>query len=763
VRSSRGVGLTLSLMLLCAGSPATAAASAGVRSLQQPPQARHQQIAGAAQEEPRPERQRAVGGRRQGRGQVGLVLESISPPDAVPTSRITLAGYVRNETNQPIIGTSIRLSYSARPMASRAEIEQHAEGRGPALPGQTARPWLFRQAVAAGAQKPWRLQTTSRELGLTGFGVYPLSVEIYDGAGRALAAVRTFITFVPKDYKKRLKPTKVAWVWPLMDVPHRTVGTRFRDDRLATTEFTQGGRLSGLVAAAGTTKTPLTWSIDPALLDDARTMTKPYTVLEPGAVAAGSVDSVERPDSDAAARWLADLKAAAAGDTYFTTPYADPDVVALVRQRRSSDLKHAYSPAVQQVARDILGRPPEPIAWPPEGAAGQDSLGQLSRNLEQVNPNGGQTFLLSSNVLRGTAQTYTPSAAVQTVQGGNYVVAGDQTISSVIGADTRAPGAAVLAEQRFLAETAMITAEQPNLQRTLLVVPPRRWNPSQRFAERLLSGTAAARWLQPVTLRDVTAAATRERVFAGYPAEYQSHELSAGYVRSVRRIQTQALRFSRVFQPPLTGYQEGTLRAESSAWRGRRGAARGRAARAALANELENDMKKVHFVLNKQDRGPSLAGEIGQVPVTIANEMPGHSITVYLQVKSKYPAKLQIGGDAPTEVTIDPEKKVTVQIPMKATANGKTEVTLSLLSENGKPLGVVRVIRVNATGFGQTAILITGGALVVLFLAVGARMIRARRRNGRDEAENSHGHGTAGGGAAAGGSNVGATATTSRN
>jgi hypothetical protein len=741
---SRGVGLALTLMLLCGGTPATTAATAaasGGRSPQQPVDARQ----------------------RQGSGQVRLVLESISPPAATPTSKIMLTGYLQNETGQPIApGVSLRLRYSARPLAGRTELEQHAEARGPVLPGQTARPQLFRQAVAAGAQQSWRMQTTSRELGLTGFGVYPLSIEAYDGTGRGLAAVRTFLTFVPKDYKKLLKPTKVAWVWPLVDVPHRTVGTRFRDDRLAA-EFAQGGRLSGLVAAAHTSKTPLTWSIDPALLDDARTMTKAYSVLKPGAVADGSVAAVEKPESDVAARWLADLKAAAAGDPYFTTPYADPDVVAMVRQRRISDLKYAYSPKVQQVGPDTLGRPPEPIAWPPEGAAGQDSLGQLSRNLEQVNRNGSQIFLLSSNVLRGTSQTYTPSAAVRTIQGGNYFVAADQTISSVIGADTRSPGAAVLAEQRFLAETAMITAEQPNLQRTLLVVPPRRWNPSQRFAERLLSDTATARWLQPVTLRDVTAAATKERVFPGYPAEYQSHELSAGYLRSVRRIQTRALRFSGIFQPPLTGYEEGTLRALSSAWRGRRGAARGRAARAALANDLADDMKKVHFVLNKDDHGPSLAGEIGQVPVTIANDMAGRSITVYLEVRSKYPAKLQIGGDGPTKVTIDPEKKVTVQIPMKATANGKTDVELSLLSENRKPLRIDGEIRVNATGFGQTAILITGGALVVLFLGVGTRMIRARRRNGRNGAENSHGHGTAGSGAAADGSNAGATPTTTRN
>jgi hypothetical protein len=635
---------------------------------------------------------------------------------------------------------SIRLRFSQRPLASRAELDEHAEGRGPAVPGQTARPQLFRQPVAPGPAQPWRLVTSSRELGFAWFGVYPLSVEAYDAAGRVVAAQRTFLTFVPKDYKKQLKPTKIAWVWPLVDVPHRTVGTRFRDDRLAT-DFAPGGRLTGLVAAAHATKTPVTWSIDPALLDDARTMTKPYTVLKPGAVEAGSLDEVERPKSATAERWLAEVKAATADDPYFATPYADPDVVALVRQGKTGDLKYAYSPVAMQAARDTLGRAPEPIAWPPEGAAGQDTLSRLSRNLQQVNRGSGQIFLLSSNLLPGTPTTYTPSAAIRTPQGGNYVVAGDQTISTVIGANTRTPGAAVLAEQRFLAETAMLTAEQPNLQRTVVVVPPRRWNPSQRFAERLLSATTTARWLQPVTLREVTAAATKDRVYSGYPAAYQSHELSASYLRSVRRVQTQALRFAGVFEPRLTGYELGTLRAQSSAWRGRRAAPKARAARNALANEVKADIKKVHFVLNKDDRGPSLAGEIGQVPVTIANEMADHSITVYLEVTSTLPAKLQIGGDMPTKVTIPPDKKVTVQIPMKATANGKTDVRLSLLTEQGKPLGVVREIRVNATGFGRTAFLITGGALVVLFLGVGTRMMRARRRNG---AENSHGHGESG-------------------
>jgi hypothetical protein len=672
------------------------------------------------------------------RGQIGMVIESILPATVTPASKISLTGYLQNSTNQPITGITVRLRYSGRPLASRGELAQQAATGTPALVAQTARPQRLRRSLAPGARQTWRLNTTAKELGFRTFGVYPLSVEASDEAGRPLGAQRTFLTFVPKDYKKHLKPTKIAWVWPLVDVPHRTIDNRFGDDKLAAA-FAQGGRLNGLVAAARTAKTPLTWAIDPALLDDARTMTKPYTVKDAG-----------RPKSVAAERWLAEVKAAVAGQSYFATPYADLDVTALVRRGRAADLKNAYSAASMEAAQTTFGRAPAPTAWPPEGVADQSTLNQLSRI-------GSRVFLLSSDVLPGAPSlTYTPSAAIAlpTSHGTKYAVAGDQPISSVIGADTHAPGAEVLAEQRFLAETALITAERPGLQRTVLIVPPRRWNPSERFAERLLSDTAAARWLQPTTLDEVTRLATgpggtggtsgtggtggtgpaggeapAQRTFAGYPAAYHGHELSAAYLKSVRAIQVQARRFAAIFDPPLTGFDQGVLRLESSAWRGRRSAARGRAARNALKAQLGADMKKVYFVLNK---GPSLAGEIGQVPVTIANDMPGHSITVHLEVTSAYPSKLQIGKFR-SVVTIPPEKKVTIQIPMKAAANGKTDVRLALLSPGRRPIGVVRQMQVNATGFGRMALLITTGALVVLFLGVGTRVMRTRRRGDAED------------------------------
>lgn len=676
----------------------------------------------------------ATAGAGQRRGQP-LVIQSISPVAAAPTSKIVITGYLQNATNQPITGLTVRLRFSHRPVASRGELAQQAGAGAPALFLQTAHPQRFSRPVAPGARQAWRLDTTSKELGFASFGVYPLSVQADDASGRVIGAQHTFMTFVPKDYKQRLKPTQIAWVWPMMDVPHRTINDRFRDDKLAAA-FAVDGRLTDLVTAARTTKFPLTWAIDPGLVDDARTMTRPYTIE-----GARHPSTAHRPKSDAAARWLADLKSAVGGQAYFAMPYADPDVTALVHRGRVGDLKYAYSAQSMEAVRSMLGRPPEPISWPPEGAADQNTLNQLSHL-------GSRVFLLTSDVLPGAPTlTYTPSAAIAlpTSHGTKYAVAGDQPISSAI-ADTRGPGAEVLAEQRFLAETALITAERPSLQRTVVVVPPRRWNPSARFAARLLADTAAARWLQPVTLDAVTRSAMAgaagagdapaQRTFAGYPAGYQARELGAAYLDSVHAIETHALPFSTIFDPPLTGYREGLLRLESSAWRGKRAAARARSARNALKAELADDMKTIHFVLNK---GPSLAGTVGQVPVTIANDMPGHSITISLKVASAQPAKLKI-GKFPSLVTIPPLKKVTIQIPMKAAANGKVYVTLTLLSRGRKPIGVDRQMQVNATGFGRTALLITGGALVVLFLGVGIRVMRTKRRTAAEAVARGVGH-----------------------
>src|SRR5260370_26993713 len=61
-------------------------------------------------------------------------------------------------------------------------------------------------------------------------------------------------------------------------------------------------------------------------------------------------------------------------------------------------------------------------------------------------------------------------------------------------------------QQRYLAETAMIAAERPNLARSIVVAPPRRWDPPAGLAGDLLAETVSAPWLPPVSLGQLAAA-----------------------------------------------------------------------------------------------------------------------------------------------------------------------------------------------------------------------------------------------------------------
>ncbi len=86
-----------------------------------------------------------------------------------------------------------------------------------------------------------------------------------------------------------------------------------------------------------------------------------------------------------------------------------------------------------------------------------------------------------------------------------------------------------LAEQRLLAELAMITAEAPNDSRTILLAPPRRWNPAAGYADALAADVSRIPWLTEVDA--LQAAGSTEPVDRGplaYPADARRHEIAGG-------------------------------------------------------------------------------------------------------------------------------------------------------------------------------------------------------------------------------------------
>ena len=205
--------------------------------------------------------------------------------------------------------------------------------------------------------------------------MYPVTAQVQDRVGDVLAADQTLLPFWPGQRAAGLlRPLEISWLWPLIDQPHHQVCAALTSNDLAAS-LNPGGRLSALLTAgASHADADLTWVIDPALLSDVATMTRPYEVgSKPNCTGAA-----HEPASTAAASWLAALKKVTPGQPTVITPYANVDMTALVHQGLTADLATAYDTG-DAVADSVLGgKFGHELAWPPGGTADLSVLTNLA-------------------------------------------------------------------------------------------------------------------------------------------------------------------------------------------------------------------------------------------------------------------------------------------------------------------------------------------------------------------------------------------------
>ncbi|GAB3957520.1 DUF6049 family protein [Actinoallomurus acanthiterrae] len=644
---------------------------------------------------------------------IGVVIGSVTPKYLVrPSQALKLSGVLQSQSDSAYQRLSVRLRYSTTAVQSRGALDAYAEGKtnDPVGVGVTQ---AVPGSVQPGGQQPWMLKMPVSKMNLLRFGVYPISVEVLS-AGVVVGRQRTLITYFPST--TTANKTKVSWVWPVVDQPHRADDSTFVDDKLERM-LNSGGRLADLVTAAAPYKS-VSWLVDPGLADDAASMSGKdgYTIKT-------AKGTAHQPQSVAANSWLTSLRQALGGNKrVIATPYADPDVMALSRARMSSHIKTAAGAAVSQaLTRAKLPLESTSVAVPPDGLADQQTLTNLVKA-------GAHTILLNSTVLPHPNQNYTADPVARKQVGGQNVklVAFDDTINKVLATDTDEPGGVALAEQRFLAETAMVTNERPYApSRTVVIVPPRRWEPGPVFAKDLLYLSAHAPWLKEISLGSVERQPAQPRTFQ--PQKSQNG-LSKRYLGQVKDLGDEVGRFTNVFEPPASGFTLGVTRLESSAWNDQTRA--GSKLRQTLDNELRSAQSKIRVLKPSLD----LAGKSGQVPITVSNELEHGTIKVRLRATSQNAARLRVEGPGPkqSEITLEAGHKETVNLYMKAAANGPAYVNIDLLGPDDQPITQPLMLQVRATAYARTALLITGISLAVLFVGVGYRVIRRRGEEAED-------------------------------
>jgi hypothetical protein len=667
-------------------------------------------------------------------GRVSIVIDSMTPQTAKPGSTVTVAGTMTNGTSQTKAGLDVQLWTSSIRFQTRDAMDGYmSQGTGANLE-EVGDSFFLQASLRPGATVQWHASFQVNTVGMDQFGVYPVSAQLRDGEGDVLGEDQTLLPFWPGQQAAGLeRPLDIAWIWPLIDQPHHQVCTALTNNNL-TTSLAPGGRLSALLGAGQANPgAHVTWVVDPALLSDVNTMTKPYQVASGLGCAA-----VNKPASKAAKTWLDTLRGITAGQTPVITPYANVDVSALVHSGLAPDITSAYSMGYAVADSVLQGSFGPTIAVPAGGTADLSVLTNLA-TAQHI----GAAVLDSGEMPPANSAGFEPDDAVTSIRtpsGANMtILLADHVLTGVLATgDTSSgvlpPSTQFTVTQRFLAETAMIAAELPGTDRSIVVDPPENWSPSATLASDLLSQTTSTPWLSPTALGSLASAPDSEHTLARQPlpgGKDSPGELTDSYLSTVAKTGIELGAYQDLLDQPSNSYVQGLHQAltatESSAWRGR-AASQGLALAKKLHRFMSGEESQIRIIAARQ---VPMGGSSGLVPVSIQNHSQ-HAIKVRLKTDvvnvPDRTSQLSI-GHFQSLWTVQPEQAPTVRLPVSSAPIGATVIQLSLTTVHGKALSLpVTSLTVQSTRYGRAILFLIGAAIGVLVLTSVFRGVRRRMR-----------------------------------
>ena len=649
---------------------------------------------------------------------VRLSLDSLTPVVPRPKDTLELSGTVTNTTDQDIEGFRIELRISRDLIGSRQQIAKIVDdSEVPTTRGVNNGATEVKSAVAPGASAPWSLKVPMSDVGLGSTGVYGLRVDATSQQDSSVTdSTQTFLPWFPTP--SDVKPTKVAWLWPLSDWPDRNANHVFLSDRTPI-EITPNGRLSRVLDLGIAAGPQADWIVDPQVLDAVSGMTSGYQVAGPEGI------PVSGGSTQPAIDWINRARAGLAGASVNATAYAVPDVTALTRSKMTQDVVQATTTSAEAVTA-LLGRPvANSIAWPPGTRTDAKTLSLLQKS-------GVRTVILDSTALQpstdGSADRIS-AAVVRTESGPLSAVLSDRVLSSSLGSATGSAADAVLARQRFFAETGVITASAPNSENIVAVAPDPRWDPNSSVVIDVLAALRTSPWMRSTGLPQLLAATPKDvpRSLSPMTAGAKRAALNPAYLDRIQNTQDKLDVFSAILDEPgqLTEkYSTALLRTTSGSWR--TDASGGNKLLASINKELTDEMNRVHVLSGGVK---NFSSETGQIPITIANDLPV-PVTVGMTLIGDPPIRLSAQPFGP--ITIPANRKISTQITAQVRGNGELPVKVQLTTRSGTPYGEPAQVTLRSSAYANAATWVVAIAFVALALLLLANSIR-RRRSSRDE------------------------------
>ena len=607
-------------------------------------------------------------------------LTSLRTTGSGKKTTAVLRGKVTNVGAQPAFGVRVVLWRSRDPITESAAFRSVLSGEN--------QPWgalLYRtpdhyysvsasdQAFNPGASAEFTVRGTLADLGFTTpGGVYLFGVNVRGTADassnfQTLAQSRTFYVDAPA---KKLPLTSIV---VLSATPSKVRPNVFADERLLDE---LKGRLDSLLSLAG--RSGMSWLVDPALIDEVTDMADGYDVVDGKQTRPGT-------GQDLAQDWLQRFRALPenhGGRTLF----ANPDVLGAEKNK----------------AADVLQR----------AAAAASTVPELNKLPLVVLPYAGVVGPTTPAWLKGADAD---AIAVTTAGRGPIVTAGPSgsTLLRIAPSATAAgPGTEngpVQQAQRQYAEAIyggglirlISTAEDAAAD----AATSPRWL-SRTGLDKLLDddpdGPAATLTLPAKT---TTLPASRFRQYAGLADDF------AGY----RDLVPDSL---------LAADAPATLsRLISTDWIGASGAGPWLAA----VNSTVSSAAVDDQVLLSASPRVLMSSRSNEFPVTVINRLT-EPIVVRVVFASDNPQRISIADT--TLITVGPGQSQTVNVRPEASSNGLVNVTASLRTTSGKPIGHSTRIAVEVTDLGVIGwiIVIVSGVVMVATTALRIHQVRRKQR-----------------------------------
>ena len=684
-------------------------------------------------------------------------IETLAPATIPQHGRVRLSGRIVNTSGETWTGLQAYLLTSGSPIRTSGDLAR-AAATPPAteVGSRVAAPGLYERVgdLAPGESVGYQLSVPRQDLGISGEpGIYWVGVHVLGASkdGRDSVAdgrARTFMPLLPRPGTPAAERarTRLALVVPLKEPVRRGASGQLLDARHWRTTLSADGRLDRLLRLSHGSRVPMTWAVDPAVLDAAQSVADGNPTLDPSPAGSGttgtggssgpsaspsspSAGSSSSPSAStgqqgsgatgeptaaerAARVWLAEFRRQSANRSVAALPYGDLDVASALAQPRTPAERAVYRRAVR-LGRSTMAAfgvaSPADLVDPGTGYLPGAALRRVRAPA---------TVVLTDSAFPGAT-----GPVVTTRRGQAPVVLTDEAAGSG-GPAPGSPYAALAMRQRILSESAL-HALSPQRTTPLVVSTPSYWNPGDSWSTSDFFAGLHQRWLQPVDLSSVVATSSptpgngTEPV---YPAADRLARVPAANLRATNRLTGSGKVYGRLLAEKNTvadTVARAALLASASSARADPGAARDRALAAEGYVRAQMSGVRVEglgFVM--------MSGEAGPIQVTLANDLE-RSVRAGLQVTTSGP-DLRIKPVDP--VTVGPGRRTTIRLAARSSDIGVHAVTLRVTDSAGVPVGSVTRFCVRTCNVSTViwVIMAAGGAL--LLLAIVIRLIRRIRR-----------------------------------